>query len=180
MAGTQARSRPRGCARVWAQIKNEDWSLVSRDTFQSSWPHRLWAMERPYHYIGGSGGYGEGYNAPAAVGAALAQPGARAALGQHQADGDLMYAPGVLWTAVHHKIPLLSVCTTPRLSSGGHARATDGDRRDTCSMDGPIGTQIIGPDIDYAKLRNPWACTLSGRSRTPRTSAPRSRAPWRS
>jgi len=26
-----------------------------------------------------------------------------------QADGDLMYAPGVLWTAAHHKIPLLSV-----------------------------------------------------------------------
>ena len=26
-----------------------------------------------------------------------------------QNDGDMMYAPGVLWTAAHHKIPLLSV-----------------------------------------------------------------------
>ena len=26
-----------------------------------------------------------------------------------QADGDLMYAPGVLWTAARHKIPLLAV-----------------------------------------------------------------------
>ena len=26
-----------------------------------------------------------------------------------QNDGDLMYAPGVLWTAAHHRIPLLSV-----------------------------------------------------------------------
>ena len=26
-----------------------------------------------------------------------------------QSDGDLMYAPGVLWTAAHHKIPLLHV-----------------------------------------------------------------------
>jgi hypothetical protein len=26
-----------------------------------------------------------------------------------QCDGDLMYAPGVLWTAFHHRIPLLSV-----------------------------------------------------------------------
>jgi len=77
--------------------------LVARlgaNTFQSSWPHRLWAMEKHYHYIGGSGGYGEGYNAPAAVGAALANR----ALGRFsvniQADGDLMYAPGALWTAV--------------------------------------------------------------------------------
>jgi len=26
-----------------------------------------------------------------------------------QPDGDLMYAPGVLWTAAYHKIPLLFV-----------------------------------------------------------------------
>ncbi len=26
-----------------------------------------------------------------------------------QCDGDLNYAPGVLWTAAHHKIPLLTV-----------------------------------------------------------------------
>src|SRR3712207_8059340 len=26
-----------------------------------------------------------------------------------QPDGDLMYAPGILWTAAHHRIPLLSV-----------------------------------------------------------------------
>ena len=29
-----------------------------------------------------------------------------------QGDGDLMYAPGVLWTAAHHQIPLLRSCTT--------------------------------------------------------------------
>jgi thiamine pyrophosphate-dependent acetolactate synthase large subunit-like protein len=138
---------------VWAQIRNEDWSLVSRDTFQSSWPHRLWPMERHYHYIGGSGGYGEGYNAPAAVGAALANR----ALGRFsvniQADGDLMYAPGVLWTAVHHKVPLLSVMHNNR---GYHQEVMHvqrmADRRDHVLNDGPIGTQIIGPNIDYAKL----------------------------
>jgi acetolactate synthase-1/2/3 large subunit len=146
-------STARLCAELWAQIKNEDWSLVSRDTFQSSWPHRLWPMERPYHYIGGSGGYGEGYNAPAAVGAALANRALGRLSVSIQADGDLMYAPGVLWTAAHHKIPLLSVMHNNR---GYHQEVMHvqrmADRRDHVLNDGPIGTQIIGPNIDFAKL----------------------------
>jgi acetolactate synthase I/II/III large subunit len=146
-------STARLCAELWAQIRNEDWSLVSRDTFQSSWPHRLWPMERHYHYIGGSGGYGEGYNAPAAVGAALANRAFGRLSVSIQADGDLMYAPGVLWTAVHHKVPLLSVVHNNR---GYHQEVMHvqrmANRRDRVLNDGPIGTQIIGPHIDYAKL----------------------------
>jgi thiamine pyrophosphate-dependent acetolactate synthase large subunit-like protein len=146
-------STARLCAELWAQIRNEDWSLVSRDTFQSSWPHRLWTMEKHYHYIGGSGGYGEGYNAPAAVGAALANR----ALGRFsvniQADGDLMYAPGVLWTAVHHKIPLLSVMHNNRAyhQEVMHVQRM-ANRRDRVLNDGPVGTEINAPTIDYAKL----------------------------
>jgi acetolactate synthase-1/2/3 large subunit len=146
-------STARLSAELWAQIKNEDWSLVSRDTFQSSWPHRLWAMEKHYHYLGGSGGYGEGYNAPAAVGAALANR----ALGRFsvniQADGDLMYAPGVLWTAVHHKIPLLSVMHNNRAyhQEVMHVQRM-ANRRDRVLNDGPVGTMIDAPYIDYAKL----------------------------
>ena len=146
-------STARLSAELWAQIRNEDWSLVSRDTFQSSWPHRLWAMEKHYHYIGGSGGYGEGYNAPAAVGAALANR----ALGRFsvniQADGDLMYAPGVLWTAVHHKIPLLSVMHNNRAyhQEVMHVQRM-ANRRDRVLNDGPVGTEINAPYIDYAKL----------------------------
>jgi thiamine pyrophosphate-dependent acetolactate synthase large subunit-like protein len=146
-------STARLCAELWAQIRNEDWSLVSRDTFQSSWPHRLWPMERHYHYIGGSGGYGEGYNAPAAVGAALANRALGRLSVNIQADGDLMYAPGVLWTAVHHKVPLLSVMHNNR---GYHQEVMHvqrmANRRDRVLNDGPIGTQIIGPNIDYARL----------------------------
>jgi thiamine pyrophosphate-dependent acetolactate synthase large subunit-like protein len=110
-------------------------------------------MERHYHYIGGSGGYGEGYNAPAAVGAALANRALGRLSVNIQADGDLMYAPGVLWTAVHHKVPLLSVMHNNR---GYHQEVMHvqrmADRRDHVLNDGPIGTQIIGPNIDYAKL----------------------------
>src|SRR5262249_56081723 len=67
---------PIGTARmameVYAQIKDLDWSSVGGDRQLSSWPGRLWPMEKHYHHIGGPGGYGIGYGAPAAVGAALA------------------------------------------------------------------------------------------------------------
>jgi thiamine pyrophosphate-dependent acetolactate synthase large subunit-like protein len=70
-------------AELWAQIKSEDWSLVGNDQFFGRWPTRLWTFEKHYQYIGGSGGEGVGYGAPAAVGAALRQQEVRPAHHQH-------------------------------------------------------------------------------------------------
>ncbi len=109
---------------TWGQIKDEDWSLVAQSGNVSNWPHRLWPMEKHYHWLGQSGGYGVGYGAPAAVGAALANRDLGRFSVSIQGDGDLMYAPGVLWTAAKHKIPLLvGDAQQPRLSSGTDARA---------------------------------------------------------
>ena len=68
-------STARLCAEVWAQIKNEDWSLVS--SYYSSdnvggWTRRLWDFNKSYQWLGHAGGGGIGYGAPASVGAALA------------------------------------------------------------------------------------------------------------
>ena len=65
-------STARLCAELWAQIKGEDWSLVSATSHVSRWPLKLWSFDKYYQYIGGAGGAGIGYGAPAAVGAALA------------------------------------------------------------------------------------------------------------
>src|SRR5215510_7350432 len=94
---------------TWAQIKDLDWSLVASSGNVSNWPRRLWPMEKYYHWLGASGGYGVGYGAPASVGAALANRDLGRFSVSIQSDGDLMYAPGVLWTAARHKIPLLAV-----------------------------------------------------------------------
>src|SRR5437879_6980188 len=64
-------STARLCAELWAQIRNEDWSLVSGGSV-SNWPDRLWKFDKPYQYNGSSGGGGVGYGAPSSVGAALA------------------------------------------------------------------------------------------------------------
>ncbi len=66
-------------------------------------------MEKHYQWLGSSGGYGVGYGAPASVGAALGNRDQGRFSVSIQSDGDLMYAPGVLWTAARHKIPLLAV-----------------------------------------------------------------------
>ena len=94
---------------VWAQIKELDWSMVGSDRQMSNWPSRVWPMEKHYHHLGTSGGYGLGYNLSAAVGAALANRAHGRFSLNLQPDGDFMYSPGVLWTAAHHQIPLLTV-----------------------------------------------------------------------
>ena len=138
---------------LWAQIKNEDWSLVSSVGRFSRWPLRVWDFQKHYHYIGGAGGYGIGYDAPASVGAALANRKYGRLCVDIQCDGDLMYAPGVLWTAAHHRIPLLIVMHNNRayhqevmqvqIMANRHSRGID---RAT------IGTTISDPNIDFAKL----------------------------
>ena len=96
-------------AEIWAQIRNEDWSLVSESGNTSGWAFRLWDFDKHYQHLGDSGGAGVGYGAPAAVGGALANKKYGRLSVNIQGDGDLLYAPGVLWTAAHHKIPLLTV-----------------------------------------------------------------------
>jgi thiamine pyrophosphate-dependent acetolactate synthase large subunit-like protein len=57
-------------AEIWAQIRNDDWSLVSESGNTSGWAFRLWDFQKHYQYLGDSGGAGVGYGAPAAVGGA--------------------------------------------------------------------------------------------------------------
>jgi thiamine pyrophosphate-dependent acetolactate synthase large subunit-like protein len=61
------------------------------------------------HHIGQSRSVAIGYSAPASVGAALANRKHGRISINFQRDGDLMYLPGVLWTAAHHWIPMLTV-----------------------------------------------------------------------
>ncbi len=137
-------------------IRNEDWALVSvgaSEGFISNWPHRLWNFDRHYRYLGYGAGGGVGYGLPAAVGAALANK----ALGRFsvniQCDGDFMYANGALWTAAHHRVPLLTVMHNNR-GYGQETMLVQGlaNRRNRGIDTAHIGTAINDPPIDYAKL----------------------------
>ena len=86
-------STARLSAELWAAIKDHDWALVSRDVRLSNWPHRMWNFDKPYHFIGDSGGAGQGYGLGAAVGAALAHREHKRLVVNIQGDGDMMYRP---------------------------------------------------------------------------------------
>ncbi len=147
-------SSARLSAEIWQQIKNENWALVSRDSSLSNWPHRLWTFDQHHQFIGGPGGAGIGYGLPAAVGAAFAHREAGQRLCVNiQNDGDSMYAPGALWTAAHHQVPMLTIMWNNRAY---HQEIMHLQRMANWRQRGienpHIGTTIRDPYINYAKL----------------------------
>ncbi len=166
-------SVPRLAAELWAQIKSEDWSLVSWQGFISKWPYRLWNFDKHYQYIGGQGAGGMGYGAGAAVGAALANKRHGRLSVNIQGDGDLNYAPGVLWTAVHHRIPLLTLVHNNR---GYHQEVMFvqhvASERDRGADRAHIGTTLREPNIDYAKMAQAYGMYGEGPIEDPKDLAP--------
>jgi acetolactate synthase-1/2/3 large subunit len=138
---------------LWDVIRHEDWSLVSSLNPVSGWPMRLWTFDKHYQFIGGSGGAGVGYTAPASVGAALANKKEGRLTVTIQPDGDLMYAPGILWTAAHHHIPLLMVMHNNRAYHQETMHLQRMANRHNRGVDrAHVGTTITDPDIDYARV----------------------------
>ena len=153
---------------LWAQVKTlPDWSFIGGDFGLSGWPSRLWGIEKHHHHMGGPGGYGLGYNLPAAVGVALGSKGLGRVTINIQSDGDMMYAPGSLWTAAREKLPLLNVMHNNR---GYHQEVMHvqrmSNRRDRvaeCGADlGPLGTRLENPNIDFAKLAQAMGVWATG------------------
>ena len=165
-------STARLCAEVWAQIKDEDWSLVS-PTASSA--------------IGRSGfGTWTSITSTSATAAAWAsamaprggrrrarQPQVRPAVGvapeRRRPDHDL----GVLWTAAHHKIPVLYVMHNNR---GYHQELMHVQRmaaRHMRGIDRPhIGTTLREPNIDYAKVAQGMGVQAIGPITDPKDLAP--------
>jgi thiamine pyrophosphate-dependent acetolactate synthase large subunit-like protein len=160
-------------AELWNQIRKEDWSLVSDTTFVSAWPNRLWDFDQPYHFIGGQGAYGIGYGAPAAVGAALANRKYGRISVNIQCDGDLNYAPGVLWTAAHHRIPLLNVMHNNRGYHQEHMYLQDMAARAGRGIENAgVGVTLNDPNIDYAALAKAYGMYSSGPIENPKDLGP--------
>jgi acetolactate synthase-1/2/3 large subunit len=156
-------SVPRLVAELGEQVKNDDWAIVSGHQFTGDWQRRLLNFDKPYRYNGDCGGFGIGYDTPASVGAALANKKlGRLSIGI-VGDGDLNFAPGVLWTAVHHKIPLLLVVHNNRAY---HAEVMIIQRmagsRGRGSRTAHIGTTLTDPEINHAQLARSYGMYSEG------------------
>jgi thiamine pyrophosphate-dependent acetolactate synthase large subunit-like protein len=147
-------STARLAAEVYNAVKDHDWCLTQTAS-TSGWPHRMFKMDKHYRHIGGSGASGLGYGLSASVGAAHGNKGLGRLSVSIQGDGDFMYAPGALWTAAHHEIPLLTVMHNNRgyHQEVMHVQRLSNRRNRLANLGktlGPVGTSIDTPNIDYA------------------------------
>ena len=160
-------------AELWPLLADEDWCLASPSNFSGGHHRELWAHDRPYSYLGTQGAGGMGYGAGACGGAALAARDRGRIVINVQTDGDLNYAPGMLWSAVHHKLPLLTVMHNNRAwhqemmfleyMAGVRGRGTDRAH---------IGTTLRDPFIDYSKMAAAYGMAAEGPISDPRLLAP--------
>jgi acetolactate synthase-1/2/3 large subunit len=144
---------------IYVAVAHLPWLLTLRNT--RSWPEGIWQFDRAGRFLGHSGGGGMGYGPGALVGGGLAaRDRGEFAVGVI-GDGEVMYAPGAIWTAVHHRIPMLIVVNNNRsyLNDESHqiqvARA-----RGRPAKNAYIGTAIQDPDVDFAALarsQGAWA-----------------------
>jgi thiamine pyrophosphate-dependent acetolactate synthase large subunit-like protein len=150
-------------AELWPLIMNEDWCLASPSSFSGGHHAQLWDHNKPWSYLGGQDAGGMGYGAPASVGAALAAKSRNRIVVNIQTDGDLNYAPGILWSAVHHKLPMLTIMHNNRAwhqelmfveyMCGVRGRGTER---------GHIGNSLRDPFIDYRKMADAYGMKGEG------------------
>jgi acetolactate synthase-1/2/3 large subunit len=162
-------SVPRLVAELAEQVKNDDWAIVSGHQFTGDWQRKLLNHDKSYRYNGDCGGFGIGYDTPASVGAALAHKRqGRLSIGI-VGDGDLNFGPGVLWTAVHHKIPLLLIVHNNRAY---HAEVMIIQRMSGVRGRGAgrshIGNVISDPNINYAEMAKAYGMYSEGPVEHPR------------
>ena len=166
-------STARVAAELWEQIKTKDWSLVSRSDGMSDWAWKLWDFQKYHHHIGQSGSVGVGYSNPASVGAALANRKFGRLSINLQNDGDFMFQPGTLWTAAHHKIPMLTVMHNNRSYNQEVmwvARVAAQRNRDVSRS--AFGNVINDPNISYAQLAKSMGWYAEGPIENPRDLGP--------
>jgi acetolactate synthase I/II/III large subunit len=137
------------CAEIWAAIREQDWVLAHGSL--SGWERRLWEVTDASRYIAGGGGTGTGMGV--AMGVALAFRGTGKICVSIQNDGDLLYTPGSLWTAAHHRIPMLIVMFNNRsyYQDVGHQLAVTKMRQRSLDNVG-VGVSLEGPATDFATL----------------------------
>lgn len=136
---------PLSLARVYTEIDrlmlDRQWALVGehgrrwRDGF---------TLTEAGHGIGGGRAGGVGYSLPSAIGAALGHLGDGRLCVNLQGDGDFLMTSNALWTAAHHRIPLLTVI----LNNHSYYNDEEHQERMAVRRDRPVENKGIGIRIE--------------------------------
>jgi acetolactate synthase-1/2/3 large subunit len=147
-------------AEVWDVIKSKDWASVGANG------GRLWNVEKFYRTMGAVNGGGIGGSLPIAIGAALAHKQHGRLCVRFQPDGDMLYMATALWTATHHRIPMLIVMHNNRAyhQEVMHLQrmANRRQRGVELAAHGLPGATIGDPDIDFAQLARSMGAYAEG------------------
>jgi thiamine pyrophosphate-dependent acetolactate synthase large subunit-like protein len=145
---------------VWDVIKGKDWASVGANG------GRLWTVDRFYRTMGAVSGGGVGGSLPIAIGAALAHKKDGRLCVRFQPDGDMLYMATALWTATHHRIPLLIVMHNNRAyhQEVMHLQrmANRRQRGVELAAHGLPGSTLRDPDIDFAQLARSMGAYAEG------------------
>jgi acetolactate synthase I/II/III large subunit len=161
----------RVAAEVWEVLRREDWVLAHGTL--DGWARGLWEWTRPDQYLGYSGGAGLGYGAGASLGAALAYRGTGRVCVDLQPDGDLLYTPGAIWTAAHHRLPLLIlVCNNRSYYNDEVHQELVARARERPIENKVVGIRIEDPPVDFAGMARAFGAFGEGPLEDPAMIAP--------
>ncbi|MBI2089399.1 MAG: thiamine pyrophosphate-binding protein [Deltaproteobacteria bacterium] len=147
-------------------IKKEDWVLVNGTS--NGWARKLWNFTEPGQFLGTSGGAGVGYGMSASIGAALAHLDSGKLCVDIQADGDLLMTSSALWTAAHHKIPLLIVMHNNQSFYNSEEHGIEvAEFRHRPVANAGIGTHVDQPAVHFAKMAECFGVHGEGPVRDP-------------
>jgi len=135
---------------VWERIKDDQWIVTGN---AEGWVRRVWDMDRPGCVISAGGAAGLGTGLARAIGVGLAARDRGGYCVAFNGDGEFFYDPSSLWTAVHHRIPVLAIVLDNGgyIGEGGHVEYTS-RQRERPSTNNHIAVEIQRPRIDIAGL----------------------------
>ncbi|MDA1035265.1 MAG: thiamine pyrophosphate-binding protein [Chloroflexi bacterium] len=146
---------------LWEVVKDEDW-VIGNGNFRG-WIQKLWDFKSPHQDMASRGGGGLGQGLGHAIGVALANKGTGRLTINIQSDGDMLFTPSALWTAVHHKIPMLIIMYNNRNYGNdlGH-QASVAKTRGRPDENKVVGIEITDPNVDFVGLAKSFGCYAEG------------------
>lgn len=146
---------------LYEAVKDKPWLLTVRN--DRSWPEGLWQFTGAGQYLGPDGGGGVGFGPGAAVGAALAGSAAGRFCIGILGDGDLLMAPGALWTAVHYRIPMLLVVNNNATWANDEKHQIEvAGNRSRPPENAWIGIRMENPNVDFATVARGFGAWAEG------------------
>lgn len=160
-AGEQPVALSTLAAEFWEVIKDDDWVLGNGDL--RGWLDRLWDFDSPHRNRDGRGGAGLGQGLGHAIGVALANREHGRLTVNIQSDGDFLFTPAAIWTAVHHRIPILIVMYNNRTYGNdlGH-QGMMARVRNRPEENKTVGIDINDPIVDFAAMARSMGAWAEG------------------